>query len=69
MRTETDYRLLLERAQAAVEEIDMLLAAIRIAPQSDSETIGKAAEISGKIRSIEAELEQLWDQFKRARVR
>jgi hypothetical protein len=68
MRAESDYRLLLESAQEAVEQIDMLLAAVRTAPQADSSTLSKAAQISERMRSIEADLEQLWDQFKRLKL-
>jgi hypothetical protein len=65
MRTESDYRLLLEKAQEAVEQIDMLLAAIHSAPQSDINTREKVDKIRETLRSTEVELGQLWDEFKR----
>ena len=65
MSNESDYRHLLEKAQEAVEQIDMLLAAIGGAPQSDPSTRAKVDTLRSSMRSMEAELGQLWDEFKR----
>ena len=64
-RTERDYRELLRRAQEAVEQIDALLAALKDAPQADAATLERATHIGKTLRTVERELEQLWDGFKR----
>ena len=64
-RSEHDYRELLKRAQEAVEHIDALLAALKAAPQVDAAALERVAHIDKSMRTVERELEQLWDGFKR----
>ena len=69
MSNESDYRHLLEKAQEAVEQIDMLLAAIGGAPQSDPSTRAKVDTLRwSSMRSMEAELGQLWDEVQTAKA-
>ena len=67
-RNERDYRELLKRAQEAVEQIDALLAALKAAPHADAATLERATHIGSTLRTVERELEQLWDGFKRLQV-
>jgi phage-related minor tail protein len=62
---EADYRRLLEQAQEALETIEELLAALREAPRASSDIRSRTARISENLRSLNNELDQLWDEFKR----
>ena len=64
-RAEADYRQLLEKAQEALESIEELLAAMREAPRASGEIKSRTVRMSENLRSLNNELDQLWDEFKR----
>ena len=67
MRTEADYRKLLEKAQEATDQIEALLAAIGAAPRLDDSIQTNLERVRHSVRTLQGELDQLWDELSGSR--
>jgi hypothetical protein len=65
MRTEADYRKLLEKTQEATDQIEALLAVIGAAPRLVDNIQTKLERVRHSLRTLQRERDQLWDEFKR----
>jgi hypothetical protein len=66
MAIEQEYRDLLRKAQNCAECVEYFLAAIRKSPRSrDAELAALIASAEVHAKTLESELDRIWDLFKR----